>query len=54
MREIKRAKPDACGTYRLEVWSTEEQTNMRPGHFWICKFGKVPGGMCCVEKKFEL
>jgi hypothetical protein len=27
---------------------------MRPGHFWICKFGTVPGSMTCVERKFEL
>ena len=27
---------------------------MRPGHFWICKLGTVPGSMSCVEKKFEL
>ena len=27
---------------------------MCPGHFWICKFGTVPGNMTCVEKKFEL
>jgi hypothetical protein len=27
---------------------------MRPGHFWICKFGTVPGSMSCVEKKFEM
>ena len=27
---------------------------MRPGHFWICKFGTVPGSMSCVEQKFEL
>ncbi len=27
---------------------------MRPGHFWICKLGTVPGNMSCVEKKFEL
>ena len=26
---------------------------MSPGHFWICKFGTVPGSMSCVEKKFE-
>jgi hypothetical protein len=37
-----------------EVWSTEEETNMWPGHFWICKLGTVPGSMTCVEKKFEL
>ena len=27
---------------------------MCPGHFWIWKFGTVPGRMSCVEKKFEL
>jgi hypothetical protein len=27
---------------------------MRPVHFWICKFGTVPGSMTCVERKFEL
>jgi hypothetical protein len=27
---------------------------MRPGHFWICKFGTVPGSMTCVQRKFEL
>ena len=27
---------------------------MCPGHFWICKFGTVPGSMSCVEKKFEI
>ncbi len=37
-----------------EEWSTEEEANMRSGHFWICKFGTVPGSMSCVEKKFEL
>jgi hypothetical protein len=26
---------------------------MRSGHFWICKFGMVPGSITCVEK-FEL
>jgi hypothetical protein len=27
---------------------------MWSGHFWICKFGTVPGSMTCVERKFEL
>ncbi len=27
---------------------------MRPGHFWLLKFGKVPGSNNCVEKKFKL
>ncbi len=26
---------------------------MRSGHFWIWKFGTVPGRMNSVEKKFE-
>ena len=54
VRELKRAKPGAWGCIQArEVWSTEEETNMCPGHFWICKFGTVPGSMTCVEKKFE-
>jgi hypothetical protein len=55
VRELKRAKPDAWGCVQArEVWSIEEESNMRSGHFWICKFGTVPGRMTCVEKKFEL
>jgi hypothetical protein len=27
---------------------------VRPGHFWILKFGKVAGSNSCVEKKFNL
>ena len=26
---------------------------MCPRHFWICKFGTVPGNMSYTEKKFE-
>ena len=55
MRELKWAKPDLWGCVQTrEVWSTEEETQLRPGHFWTCKFGTVPGNMSCVEKKFEL
>ena len=55
MRELKRTKPDVWGCVQArEVWSTEEETHLRPGHFWICKFGTVPGSMRCVEEKFEL
>ena len=44
------------GVYRQshEVWSTEEETHLCPGHFWICKFGTVPGSRTSVEKKFDL
>ncbi len=55
VRELKRAKPGASACIQAhEVWSTEEEANMRPGHFWICKLGTVPGSMSCVERKFEL
>jgi hypothetical protein len=55
VRELKRTKPGAWGCIQAhEVWSTEEEANIRPGHFWICKFGTVPGSMSCVERKFEL
>ena len=55
VRELKRAKPGAWGCVQArEVWSSKQETHMRPGHFWICKFGTVPGSMSCVEKKFEL
>jgi hypothetical protein len=55
VRELKRAKPDVWGWIQAqEVWSTEEESNMWSGHFWICKLGTVPGSMSCVEKKFEL
>jgi hypothetical protein len=54
VRELKRAKPVAWVCIQApEVWSTEEEANMRPGHFWICKLGKFPGSMTCVERKFE-
>ncbi len=55
VRELKRAKLGALGYIQArEVWSTEEESNIRPGHFWICQFGTVPGSMTYVERKFEL
>jgi hypothetical protein len=55
VRELKRAKPGVWGCIQArEVWSSEEETNMRSGHFWICKLGTFPGSMTCVERKFEL
>ncbi len=51
----KRAKPGVWGCIQAhEVWSSEEEANIRPGHFWICKLGTFPGSMTCVERKFEL
>ncbi len=37
-----------------ELWSPQEERQVRPGHFWLLKFGKVPGSNTCVEKKFNL
>jgi hypothetical protein len=55
VRELKRAIPGVWGCIQArEVWSSEEEDNMRTEHFWICKLGTVPGSMSCVEKKFEL
>ncbi len=55
VRELQTAKPGAWGYIQArEVWSTEEEVNMCPGHFWICQFGTVPGSMTSVERKFEL
>jgi hypothetical protein len=55
MQELKRTKPGVWGCVQTnEVWSTEEEVNMSPGHLWICKLGTVPGIMNCVEKKFEV
>ncbi len=33
--------------------SPQEERQVCPGHFWLMKFGKVPGNSC-VEKKFKL
>jgi hypothetical protein len=55
VRELKRAKPGVWGCMQVrEVWSSEEEANMRTEHFWICKLGTFPGSMTCVERKFEL
>ena len=34
----ERAETDAAVQAR-ELWSTEEQVHMRPGHFWACELG---------------
>jgi hypothetical protein len=35
-----------------ELWSLQEERQVRPGHFWLLKFGKVPESK--AEKKFKL
>ena len=51
VRELEKAKPDKWGCVKVrELWSPEEERQVRPGHFWLLKFGKVPGSTSCVEK----
>ena len=55
VRELEKAKPDKWGCVQArELWSPQEERQVRPGHFWLLKFGKVPGSNSCVEKKFKL
>ncbi len=43
-RELEKAKPDKWGCVQArELWSPQEERQVRPGHFWLLKFGKVPG-----------
>ncbi len=44
VRELEKAKPDKWGCVKArELWSPEEERQVRPGHFWMLKFDKVPG-----------
>ncbi len=56
VRELEKAKPDkwGCEQARELFWSPQEERQVRPGHFWMLKFGKVPASNSCVEKKFKL
>jgi hypothetical protein len=55
VRELEKTKPDKWGCVQArEIWSPPEERQVRPGHFWLLKFGKVPGSNSCVEKKFKL
>lgn len=35
-----------------ELWSTEEQVHMRPGHFWACELGNANGQGSPILKEF--
>ena len=51
----KKAKPGKWGCVQThDLWSSKEETHVRPGHHWLLKFGKVAGSMSCVEKEFIL
>jgi hypothetical protein len=55
VRELEKTQPDRWGCVQVrELWSPQEERQVRPGHFWLLKFGKVPGSKSCVEKKFKL
>jgi hypothetical protein len=55
VRELEKDKPDKLGCVQTrDLWSPEEERQVCPGHFWLLKFGKVPGTNSCVEKKFKL
>jgi hypothetical protein len=55
VRELEKTKPDKWGCVQArELWSPQEERQVRPGHFWLLKFGKVLGSNSCVEKKFKL
>ena len=43
-RELQRANPGKW-VYGQDhkLWSTKEETHMRPGHNWMLKFGTVIG-----------
>ena len=54
VRDLEKATPDKWGCVQArELWSPQEDRQVRPGHLWL-KFGKVPGSKSCVEKKFKL
>ncbi len=55
VRQPQKAKPGKWGCEQsLELWSSKEETHVRPGHHWMLKFGKVPGSDNYVEKEFIL
>jgi hypothetical protein len=54
-REQEKTKPDKWGYVEVhELWLPQEEAQVCPGHFWLLKFGKVPGCNNCVQKKFKL
>jgi hypothetical protein len=54
-RELQKVKPGEWGCVQVhDPWSPKEHRQVCPGHFWLLKFGKVPGTMSCVEKVFKV
>ena len=53
--ELQKAKPGKWGCVQAhELWSSKEETHVRPGHHWLLKFGKIIGNDNCLEKEFIL
>ncbi len=43
-RELEKTKPDKWGCAQAhELWSPQEERDVRPGHFWVLKCDKVDG-----------
>jgi hypothetical protein len=54
-RKLEKTKPDKWGYVQVhELWSPKEEAHVRPGQYWLIKFGNVDGNMSCVEKEFKL
>ncbi len=54
VRDLEKDKPDKWGFVQArDLWSPQEERQVRPGHFWMLKFDKVAGSNSCVEKKFN-
>ena len=55
MRELQKTKPGKWGYVQVrDLWSSKEETHVRPGHHLLLKFGKVAGSDIYVEKEFIL
>jgi len=49
-KELTKAKPGAWGCVQTrEMWSTDEQIHLRPGHRWLFRFGDGGEGSSCVK-----
>jgi hypothetical protein len=54
VRDLEKDKPPSGDPYTREFWSVKGQTQVRPGHMWLLKFGKVAGSNSFVEKVFKV
>ena len=52
-RELPKVKPNAWGCVQVcNLWSTEEEQHVRPGHSWLFEFGDDAGNGTSCEKEF--